>query len=301
MRIGFVMTPWRGFSPRTRAEPLLRAKAAPFGLNFVPVIWVVFSALISAVLYPGPAVAQPEQSRVAWRTLAPDLEVAERSLSPGILSSPIVLVRSALKTHRLGVIRATEFGMRRGEVKTLCRLSKASVCINANFFDELGDPLGVVMSRGILHRRIHSGGRTLTGIIQATRQGVDIIPRQSFTSSAVLDAIQAGPRLVVDGARSPDIRDLTRTGRSAVCLDQKGRLIFLASSAGFRGLTFTELQDLLLDENVACKVALNLDGGGSSQLFVAPPASAHSTTAEAISLNGFDQVPVALALFDDKE
>jgi exopolysaccharide biosynthesis protein len=191
--------------------------------------------------------------------------------------------------------------MHRAEVKTLCRLAKASVCINANFFDEAGDPLGVVMSRGIVHHKIHGSGRTLTGIIQSTRQGISIIPRQAFTGAAVLDAVQAGPRLVVDGVRSKDITDLTRTGRSAVCLDQQGRLILVASSAGFRGLTFSELQDLLLDENVGCKTALNLDGGGSAQLFVSPTTGGKPNSAEAISLNGFDQVPVALALFNDKE
>lgn len=282
---------------------LLSSAVPKLPLYFWAITAFCFFPVFLFAIYSPAAFAQSPAIRTAveWRSLAPGLEVADRAFSPGILSSPIVLVRSDPKAHRLGVIRAAEFGMHRAEVKTLCRMAKASVCINANFFDESGDPLGVVMSRGILHQRLHGSGRTLTGIIQRTRQGVSIIPRQAFTGAAVLDAIQAGPRLILDGVRSSDITDLTRTGRSAVCLDEQNRLVFLASSAGFRGMTFSEVQDLLLDGNVRCKVALNLDGGGSTQLFVSPPSLPNSNSAEAISLNGFDQVPVALALFDDKE
>jgi exopolysaccharide biosynthesis protein len=111
-----------------------------------------------------------------------------------------------------------------------------------------------------------------------------------------VEAIQAGPRLLVKGQRTTGLRDKNRSGRSVVCRDRQGRVLLGTTSAGFRGLTLQELQQALLSPLVACVDALNLDGGGSAQLFVAPRESSTPGTATVVSINGFDTVPVALAL-----
>ena len=230
--------------------------------------------------------------------------MAEYSDDDSLLSVPLVLVRTSLKRFHLRAIRAAEFGAARSEVRALCRTARASVCINASFFDESGDPLGLVVSRGITHHGVHQQGRTLTGVLQVTRQGVDILPRQNYTGVAVLEAIQAGPRLVLSGVPTTGLKDTSRTGRSAVCKDAKGRIIFASSGASFRGLTFPELQRALVHPDIACASALNLDGGGSAQMFIAPrfiaPQAGDSPSSTVvIAMNGFDPVPVALALVDE--
>jgi exopolysaccharide biosynthesis protein len=209
------------------------------------------------------------------------------------------MVRSSLTQVRIRLIRAAEFGLERAEVRTLCRLARASACINASFFDESGQPLGLLVSRGVLLQPLHRTGRTLTGVLKITRAGVDVVPRSEFQMANVLEALQAGPRLVVDGSIVPGLESSARSGRSAVCRDAQNRVILASSSAGFRGLTLKELQTLLLHPKVNCVSALNLDGGGSAQIFIAPRDSSTSRTSVVVANNGFDPIPVALGLFEE--
>lgn len=260
----------------------------------------------SASISPRLAIAQASIAEVpngpnapSWRAIAPDLELADISSDGSLLQAPLVMVRSSLSQVRLRLIRAAEFGLERAEVRTLCRLARASACINASFFDEGGQPLGLLVSRGVLLQPLHRSGRTLTGVLKVTRAGVDVVPRSEFQMANVLEALQAGPRLIVDGALIPGLETSARSGRSAVCRDAQNRVILASSSAGFRGLTLKELQSLLLHPKVNCVTALNLDGGGSAQIFIAPRDSSTSRTSVVVANNGFDPIPVALGFFEE--
>lgn len=245
------------------------------------------------------AYAQDNQampSRI-WRKYGDDLETAILNHQRGALSSSqLSLVRSSLQRYRVAVVRASELGVRRASVKTMCRAAHGVACINANFFDESGSALGLVISRGILQRQMHRGGNTLTGIFQVTRGGLAIINRSSFDPSAVLEAVQAGPRLIADGVAVRGLSDTRSSRRAGVCLDKSARIIFFITSSGFGGLTVEELQSLLSKAEVGCYQALNLDGGGSAQLYVSRTAPGTVQDAEDILISGRDDVPVALAL-----
>ena len=254
------------------------------------------SIIVASLFFSLPAAAQDSAQ---WRTLGDDLEFAELSVSTRIFfSSKLTFLRTSLARYRVGLVRAAEFGWKRADVKTLCQASRAAVGINSNFFDEQGDPLGLVVTRGIMHQRIHQGGSTLTGVFQASRKRISIVNRSSFSREQALEALQAGPRLLASGQPVAGLREtLSLPKRAGVCIDSQGRLIFFAVSSRFFGLSLDTLQQTLRRPEIDCSDALNLDGGGSVQLYVSGklPGAAHETAE--ISITGDDQVPVILALF----
>ena len=236
-------------------------------------------------------------SEVRWQMLAPDLEMTQSLISTTtIFNSEILAFRTSLTKFQLGVVESRAFGTLRGTAKTLALASKAPLIINANFFDEQGMPLGLVISRGIPSSSIHYGGQTLTGILSVSHLGVAISHRSDRIPSSSSEAIQSGPRLILNGKITENVNSEDRSRRSAVCLDKKQRLIILVSS-GLVGVTLHELQLKLKEPDFDCQDALNLDGGGSSQLYVNTKILTDHAEDEEIFIAGRDPIPVALGLF----
>lgn len=234
---------------------------------------------------------------VSWNRLGDDLELAEVATEDRrILSPQVTLLRSTLKRYRLNVIPASRSGLKNTTVKRLSKLSGAVLGINANFFDEHGEPLGVVLNNGNLMQSMHRGGNTLTGIFQIANNKPSIVGRNSFDPNGVLEAVQAGPRIIVAGKAQEKLRELdVYERRAGVCVDGNDRVILFISS-GIMGISFRELLKVLLHPDIACVEALNLDGGGSAQLYVSADIPGASAGMREISLPGSDSIPVMLGL-----
>lgn len=232
-----------------------------------------------------------------WVKIADDLEMAELESAPGSVLGPrLLMLRSALKRYRIEVVRATDFGWKSNNVKRLSEASKAVLVVNASFFDERGKPLGLVVSRGIVHQDLHRGGKTLTGIFQVTRSGVSIESRDGYFPRSVIEAVQSGPRLVANDKLVAGLHSNSAVSRrSGVCLDQERRVLFFCTSGIFAGTSLSALQTIL--QGVGCRDALNLDGGGSSQLYLSPKLPGAASDLEEVYLPGRDDIPVGIALF----
>jgi uncharacterized protein YigE (DUF2233 family) len=253
------------------------------------------SALL-AVAIVSTAHADPSALKPKWENLAPGLESAHIYLHNGtVFSSSIVLVRAQPADYTLRAIRAEQFGWKRASVKALCKAAGATACINANFFDEQGRPLGLVVSRGFIHNKLHRGGGTMTGVLYATESATQIVHRDSFSFTGVVEAVQAGPRLIARGLAVEGIKESSPSSNlSVVCIDRGGRTILLRVTSGVFGGSLHGLQKNLLHPEIGCEEALNFDGGGSSQLFVSADTSSLDVDQ---NLAGEDDVPVALGLF----
>jgi len=225
--------------------------------------------------------------------------MAELTISSRIIfSSSLTFIRTSLGSYRVGVVRASDYGWERTDVKSLTIASKAILGVNANFFDPDGRPLGLVVSKGVVHQKLHRGGATLTGVFTATKKGIFIVNRQNLANLIPVEAVQAGPRLLSNGAPVEGIHEsLALSKRAGICIDRRGRLIFFAVSSRFIGLDIEELQNVLVKPEIGCVDALNLDGGGSAQLYVHPPLRAGEKKSTELYLPGDDLVPVMLALF----
>lgn len=257
----------------------------------------VFTAIFATVstIAPEPSQASPSFSK--WKKIADDLELTELEIdTDSILTPRIILVRSSLTRYRPAIIHASNYGWKSNNVKRLAEASKAVLVINGSFFDEHGKPLGLVISRGITHNRLHQGGKTLTGIFQVTRAGISINSRDGYEAKSVIEAIQAGPRLIANDYPISGIQNkLAISRRSGVCLDSKGRLLLFCVSSGLSGISLPDLQRVLMKIN--CKDALNFDGGGSSQLYLSPRLPGAALDLEELFLPGRDDIPIGLGLF----
>lgn len=255
-------------------------------------------ALMAALLIGAHSGIAEGDPAVSWQPLGPDIEQASASLNPdSMFSSSIVMVRSSLSRFGLQVIRASDFGWKRAPVRSLCKAAGATACVNSNFFDEQGKALGLVISRGIVHQKIHKGGGTLTGVLFVTPKSVGIAHRDAFSPNGVVEATQAGPRVISESAIVPGLKESSfRTNLSGVCLDRNGRVVLYRVTSGVFGASLPLLQRLLLSPSVQCVEALNFDGGGSSQLYISGSIPGHTGATREENFPGTDEVPVAVGL-----
>ena len=72
--------------------------------------------------------------------------------------------------------------------------------------------------------------------------------------------------LMLGDKRTQFSADASQTRRSVVAMDKQGRLLFIASPNPIFSLY--ELADQLASSDLSIEVALNLDGGSSTSLYV---------------------------------
>ncbi|MCB9030666.1 MAG: phosphodiester glycosidase family protein [Deltaproteobacteria bacterium] len=238
-----------------------------------------------------------------WRALSQDLEILELGTDEsGIFSSKVLFLRSALKQHRVVVTRAKDFSFQKATVRALAKKQNAVLTINANFFDPKSNPLGIVVHRGIVFNNLHRGGNVLTGVFQVKDTGLSIIPRNKFSLEGILEAVQSGPRLIYNGREVDGLKQSQETSRRAgVCIDNIGRVVFFCTNSGFIGLSLEQLQKLLLRPEIQCKDALNLDGGGSAQMYIKYNGESSQDQSLSLFIPGRDEVPVALSLIEKED
>jgi uncharacterized protein YigE (DUF2233 family) len=142
------------------------------------------------------------------------------------------------------------------------------LAINGGFFDtdsrQRLTPSGLLIADGALVRDVTDKG---SGIVFATATGVGIVRRQDFRPASVEHAVQSGPLLVDPGGKLGIYKeDFDRQRRSAICLDGSAVRIVMVEGSG---LSLLELARVLSSPRaaggLACEVALNLDGGPSTQ------------------------------------
>lgn len=233
------------------------------------------------------------QAQVEWEEKSPGLEVLNYEVPRYVLfSSRLILFRIDLKNFQVGVVQASDLGVSIATIKNLVQRTKATLGVNANFFDHEHAPLGLVMSRGLVKHQLHMGGNLLKGIFANHKKGVGIFLRDKFSIAGVKDAIQGGPVLLQAGIPT-EINKQDYDNRSGVCIDKNNKLIIFVTNSSPFGITLKMLQEILI--SIGCKDALNLDGGNSSQLYV----SMETKTKEffEVDVSGGDEIPVGLLIF----
>jgi Phosphodiester glycosidase len=159
--------------------------------------------------------------------------------------------------------RVIDLGMGRDIERTLDE-SGASLVVNGGFFDPADRPEGLVISAGeILSAQSASLGG---GIVAVTNGRAVLAPADAFLAPAGTEfAIQARPRLVVDGGSNIARDDGRAAERTAMCLRAQGgdlEVIVARGEAAGQGPTLAGLADALVRRG--CEGALNLDGGPST-------------------------------------
>lgn len=152
--------------------------------------------------------------------------------------------------------------------------SDARFAINANFFDVNDRSLGVVVSDGKTLREVHPV--SWQSIFSIDRDGHARITRRDAwkqTPSSVVTAVQAGPRLVVNGGKNQVAR-ATPSLRSGVCITREGMVRFFVTAPG----SYADVHEMVeiaaesdANDGLGCHDAMLFDGGPSAQMYLDTP------------------------------
>jgi len=191
-------------------------------------------------------------SRAVWTKIATGVEL--RTLQVGAAHSVrVVALRTA--PGRVHVTTGGPFSAPEWR-----QHEAALMAVNGGFFDASGRSLGLRVSHGRRVSRTHS---TKWGVFLVRDGTAHIIPSTDFKmQDGIRDAVQCGPRLVVDG----HITDLKPqwARRTGIGIQRTGRVIVAVADGQ---LSFQEWAALWASrDGLNCPNALNLDGGSSTQL-----------------------------------
>ena len=250
-------------------------------------------SLPTALAEPSPSNASSRDSSFRWTQIEEGYALGRYIVGSkdSFLPSEVVLAKFSPTKFSFHAVRAVD-----GEtpsttdLRSLTRQSDGVAGINAHFFDENDRPLGLLIENGEQQQKLHRSGRVLTGIF-AIKKGIPTISlRERFLSDGASMAVQAGPRLIEDGKRVAMGDDEGTSRRSGVALTKSNEVILYATVLRFPGASFDDIQAMLLDPALGVWQAMNLDGGGSSQLFIAKQRNVENE----IFITGGDAVPVGL-------
>lgn len=241
-----------------------------------------FSVPVVPTSTPQPTAADP----TGWLTLAPGMERRTYAPRPNNLLTQLTVVRidPAYFSFRAHYRPASGLGLSNWRDA----LAGAAAFANANFFDPQGMAIGLVVSDGVASGQTLSGRGGMFQIAGGVPRVRSLIA-EPYNGEPVEQAVQAFPMLVVDGQASyNNLADTDVSRRTAIAQDSSGRILLMSTS--LLGLTLSELSAFLASSDMSIVQALNLDGGGSTLLYVGlgnPP----------IQISSFDAVPVVLAVY----
>lgn len=191
------------------------------------------------------------------------------------------------------VIRSETYHLKGANVRTLAEKSGALAAINANYFDPDGRPLGFLKALAQEINRHISKSDLLTGVFAVKDRAPFIVHRDQFAPEQADEGLQAGPLLIAKSAPLTVTRGAERQfRRSLVGIDAAQRIVIAATDTLLGGLTWLELQEFFgaSQWRVQAVDLLNLDGGGSTQLYVRAAPFEENVA-------GAAEVPVALGFF----
>lgn len=173
-------------------------------------------------------------------------------------------------------------------IKQLTNNHRAILGINANFFDGEGRALGLIVDRAKKLNPLKV--ISWWGVFFIEDEKPFIVHSSQFQNHpGIRTAIQAGPRLVIDGS-IPKLK-AESSAKTAVGINKRGEVFFVVSKNPI------PIQDLARfmagppkDGGLGLSHALNFDGGSSTQAY------AKSGDFE-LNLPGFVAIPVGLGVF----
>ena len=191
------------------------------------------------------------------------------------------------------ILPSSQFQLKGANVKVLAEKSRAIAAINASYFDEKGQPLGFLKIGAQEINRTVSKSSLISGIFGVRSFSPFIVHRDEFQSPQADEALQCGPLLLNHGSPLEVTRGIGRySRRSVIGIDPENRLLVAVTDGIFGGLSWVELQELFSAPQwqLQAQDLLNLDGGGSAQLYV-KTANLEEMVA------GTSEIPVAIGFF----
>lgn len=149
------------------------------------------------------------------------------------------------------------------------RKEHATAIINGGYFDQQENAEALVVANGQTFGTSYNG---FGGMLSVNKQGqttLRALSQQPYNpnSDQLQQATQSAPMLIFPGGKRAQFSaDAASSRRSAVAMDKQGHLLFISSPN--MAFSLDEFADLLVSSDLSLNVALNLDGGASTGLYV---------------------------------
>ena len=209
----------------------------------------------------GAKVSGASASVSTWKTIARGVELREFQTKATSQDLPVEITALRVAPERVHIVSGATL-----EASQWRQRSSAMAVVNGGYFDPEGRSLGLRISDNRRLRDLHPAD---WGVFLVEGNGARIVHTRDYKAlrdkgrtRRVLEAIQCGPRLVVDGKLTQLKAQWGR--RTALGIDGKGRVVVAVADGE---LSFAAWQKLWASRSgLNCPNALNLDGGGSTQM-----------------------------------
>jgi len=258
----------------------------------------VFTACFAFAQTPGNKKISPTLSVIdsgVWKTVHKGVEFRKITLErtePAYMVD-LKLLRFDSQWFAPRLLRSAQFQLKGANVMTLAERSGAVAAINANYFDIDGKPLAFLKSSGQTFNPRVSKNSLYTGVFGVKEQRPFIAHRDDFLAEQADEAAQCGPLLLLRGAPQVVTAIPARANRRALIgIDREQHVMIAVTDTLIGGLYWTELQEIFSAARwqVQTPELLNLDGGGSAQLYIKAGKFEDF-------VSGTTEVPVAIGFF----
>ncbi|MDO8526307.1 MAG: phosphodiester glycosidase family protein [Deltaproteobacteria bacterium] len=170
------------------------------------------------------------------------------------------------KLFKLSVATAKDQNETDSTVRMMAKKSSAILTVNGGFFSPEHRSLGLLMRDGKVINPVHA--TSWWGIFEISKNKPEIVTVRMFQPNPDIEmALQSGPRLVING-EIPKLK-YSVDRRSGIGIRADGNVIIAVT--GDKELSMEAFAELFQKPEskggLDCKNALNLDGGGSTQLY----------------------------------
>ncbi len=140
--------------------------------------------------------------------------------------------------------------------------------INGGYFDQQFNATALVVSNGKVFGKSYTGFGGMLSVDAHGTVSLRSLRQQPYdpNNERLEQATQSAPILMLSGKRTQFSADASQTRRSVVAIDKQGRLLFIVSPG--QVFSLDEIADQLASSDLSIEVALNLDGGSSTGLYV---------------------------------
>jgi exopolysaccharide biosynthesis protein len=231
----------------------------------------------------------------SWRAIQKGVEFRKMVLERSEPSHAIdlKLLRFDTRSVVIRLLRSAQFQLKSANAKTFAEKSGALATINGSYFDTEGKPLAFLkVASQAINPRVAKNS-LYTGVLSIKDQQPLISRRDNFLPEQADEGLQAGPLLLLHGTAQAVTGIPSRASRRAlVGMDQEQRLVIAVADSLLGGLYWPEMQEIFSATPWQIQVTdlLNLDGGGSAQLYVKA-----GQFEELVA--GTAEVPVAIGFF----
>ncbi len=262
----------------------LNKSNAFFNLLWAIVVVILGGCQMSNAALPIPLATTPTAAHISgwipitdglsWRTLTPESNILQQ-----VIALKIDPAHYRFRAHY-------QAGQPLGMYEWQAQYPQAVAFINANFFTPENTITGLLVADGVAYGTAYQGFGGWFSVINGTPR-VRSTALEPYQGEPMEQAIQAFPMLIANGAIVYNANQTDRTTRrTAIAQDKNGHIILLATP--LTGIRLESLSRLLVQEDLQIVNAFNLDGGGSTMMYIRP---------NDFRLTSFDPVPAILAIY----